>query len=75
MPQFLNTAAPDFEACFAELLNAKREDSPDVDAVVAALDGLDCPRRREELGHAARQRAVQRHALGRLRAELRASYA
>ena len=47
----------------------------DVDAVVAALDGLDCPRRREELGHAARQRAVQRHALGRLRAELRASYA
>ena len=37
MPQFLNTAAPDFEACFAELLNAKREDSPDVDAVVAEI--------------------------------------
>ena len=37
MPQFLNTAAPDFEACFSELLNAKREDSPDVDAVVAEI--------------------------------------
>ncbi len=37
MPQFLNTTDPDFEAQFATLLGAKREDSPDVDAVVADI--------------------------------------
>ena len=46
----------------------------DVDGVVAALDDLACPERRAELGRAARGRATERHALGRLRAELRASY-
>lgn len=37
MPQILDTTAPDFEAAFAALLSAKREDSPDVDNVVAAI--------------------------------------
>jgi len=37
MPQFLSTNDPDFEASFAALLSAKREDSPDVDAVVADI--------------------------------------
>ncbi|UWQ74443.1 histidinol dehydrogenase [Leisingera sp. M658] len=37
MPQFLNTADSDFEQSFAVLLGAKREDSPDVDAVVARI--------------------------------------
>ena len=37
MPQFLDTSAADFEAQFAALLSAKREDSPDVDAVVADI--------------------------------------
>lgn len=37
MPIFLNALAPDFEAAFQNLLNAKREDSPDVDAVVAEI--------------------------------------
>ena len=37
MPQFLSTADADFEARFQELLGAKREDSPDVDAVVAEI--------------------------------------
>ncbi len=37
MVQFLNTSDPDFEAQFAALLNAKREDSPDVDAVVSDI--------------------------------------
>ncbi|SHH39324.1 histidinol dehydrogenase [Cognatiyoonia sediminum] len=37
MPQFLSTNDPDFEAGFAALLSAKREDSPDVDAVVADI--------------------------------------
>ncbi len=37
MPQFLSTTDPDFEARFVALLGAKREDSPDVDAVVAAI--------------------------------------
>lgn len=37
MPQFLNTADSDFEQAFAALLGAKREDSPDVDAVVAEI--------------------------------------
>ena len=37
MPQFLDYADADFEARFAALLNAKREDSPDVDAVVADI--------------------------------------
>ena len=37
MPQFLNTQDADFEASFTALLGAKREDSPDVDAVVAQI--------------------------------------
>jgi histidinol dehydrogenase len=37
MPQFLNSADPDFEAQFTALLSMKREDSPDVDAVVADI--------------------------------------
>lgn len=37
MPQFLDTTSPDFETAFAALLSAKREDSPDVDAVVADI--------------------------------------
>lgn len=35
MPQFLDAQAADFEAAFNTLLNAKREDSPDVDVIVA----------------------------------------
>ena len=37
MTQFLNTADPTFERDFELLLTAKREDSPDVDAVVADI--------------------------------------
>lgn len=37
MPQFLNTTQPGFEEDFTVLLGAKREDSPDVDAVVADI--------------------------------------
>lgn len=37
MPVFLNAQDVDFEASFAALLSAKREDSPDVDAVVADI--------------------------------------
>ncbi|MEM7598331.1 MAG: histidinol dehydrogenase [Pseudomonadota bacterium] len=37
MPQFLNARDPGFETAFAALLSAKREDSPDVDAVVAEI--------------------------------------
>lgn len=37
MPQFLDTTQPDFEQAFADLLGAKREDSPDVDDVVAGI--------------------------------------
>ncbi len=37
MPQFLDHADTDFETRFAALLNAKREDSPDVDDAVAAI--------------------------------------
>ncbi len=37
MPQYLNTADPDFDARFAALLAMKREDSPDVDDVVAGI--------------------------------------
>ena len=37
MPQFLTTLDSDFEDRFAGLLAAKREDSPDVDAVVAGI--------------------------------------
>ncbi|MCL3880695.1 histidinol dehydrogenase [Marivita sp. GX14005] len=37
MPQFLSTQDADFDARFAELLSAKREDSADVDDVVAAI--------------------------------------
>lgn len=37
MPVFLNAADADFETRFADLLGAKREDSPDVDDVVAGI--------------------------------------
>jgi histidinol dehydrogenase len=37
MPQFLSTNDADFESRFAALLSAKREDSPDVDDVVAGI--------------------------------------
>src|SRR5210317_344172 len=37
MPQTLNINQADFEACFLALLTAKREDSPDVDAIVADI--------------------------------------
>ena len=37
MPQFLDYSDADFDARFAALLSAKREDSPDVDAVVADI--------------------------------------
>ncbi|UWQ90511.1 histidinol dehydrogenase [Aliisedimentitalea scapharcae] len=37
MPVFLDTADTDFETRFATLLAAKREDSPDVDAIVAGI--------------------------------------
>ncbi|QEW18614.1 Histidinol dehydrogenase [Marinibacterium anthonyi] len=37
MPVFLNSADPEFEAAFATLLGAKREDSPDVDDIVAGI--------------------------------------
>ncbi|MBO9395818.1 histidinol dehydrogenase [Shimia sp. R9_2] len=37
MPQFLNSSDADFETRFGALLSAKREDSPDVDAVVADI--------------------------------------
>ena len=37
MPVFLDTTDPAFETGFAALLGAKREDSPDVDAVVADI--------------------------------------
>lgn len=37
MPQFLDARAADFEDRFVALLGAKREDSPDVDAIVADI--------------------------------------
>ncbi|TNF60772.1 MAG: histidinol dehydrogenase, partial [Rhodobacteraceae bacterium] len=37
MPQFLTTTDPGFADAFEALLSAKREDSPDVDAVVAGI--------------------------------------
>ncbi len=37
MPQFLATSDPGFEEAFRALLAQKREDSPDVDATVAAI--------------------------------------
>ena len=37
MPQFLDYSDADFDTRFTALLNAKREDSPDVDAVVADI--------------------------------------
>ncbi len=37
MPVFLDSTSPDFESAFLALLGAKREDSPDVDAVVAQI--------------------------------------
>ncbi len=37
MPQFLSIIDPDFESRFTALLSMKREDSPDVDAEVAAI--------------------------------------
>ncbi len=37
MPQFLSTAAPDFETRFGALLTLKREEAADVDEAVAAI--------------------------------------
>ncbi len=37
MPVYLNATAPDFEAKFTALLGTKREDSPDVDTIVAGI--------------------------------------
>ncbi|MBT2130617.1 histidinol dehydrogenase [Aliiroseovarius lamellibrachiae] len=37
MPQFLNSSDADFEARFADILSMKREDSPEVDDVVAGI--------------------------------------
>jgi histidinol dehydrogenase len=37
MPVFLNAEAPEFEAAFATLLSAKREEAQDVDDAVAAI--------------------------------------
>ena len=37
MPQFLSTSDPDFEVLFTALLGAKREDSPEVDQIVADI--------------------------------------
>ncbi|MDE9449903.1 histidinol dehydrogenase [Aliiroseovarius sp. Z3] len=37
MPQFLNSKDADFEARFVELLSMKREDSPEVDDIVAGI--------------------------------------
>ncbi|GAA6189565.1 histidinol dehydrogenase [Litorivita sp. NS0012-18] len=37
MPIFLDATDPDFETAFAALLGAKREDSPDVDDIVAQI--------------------------------------
>ena len=37
MPQFLESASPDFEVAFTRLLGMKREGSPDVDAIVASI--------------------------------------
>ncbi|RYH08045.1 histidinol dehydrogenase [Tropicimonas sp. IMCC6043] len=37
MPQFLDTSQPDFESRFAAFLTTKRENAPDVDAVVAGI--------------------------------------
>ncbi|TRD14992.1 histidinol dehydrogenase [Palleronia caenipelagi] len=37
MVQFLNSDAPDFEARFTALLSMKREDSPEVDDIVAGI--------------------------------------
>ncbi len=37
MPQFLSTADADFKTRFTALLGAKREDSPDVDHIVAGI--------------------------------------
>lgn len=37
MPTFLTATDPDFEQAFRTVLSAKREDSPDVDAVVAGI--------------------------------------
>ncbi len=39
MPVFLETTAADFEDRFADLLSAKREESPEVDDTVAAIIG------------------------------------
>jgi histidinol dehydrogenase len=37
MPVFLDTTSPEFELAFQALLSAKREDSPDVDVIVAEI--------------------------------------
>ena len=47
----------------------------DIDAVVAALDKLADPEFRQALGETARKRALERHSLGRLRAQLAENYA
>ena len=44
MPVFLNATDPNFEAEFQTLLSAKREDSPDVDQVVADIIADVCAR-------------------------------
>ncbi|AXI48053.1 histidinol dehydrogenase [Sulfitobacter sp. SK012] len=44
MPVTLDSTASDFEAAFTTLLNAKREDSPDVDVVVADIISDVCSR-------------------------------
>lgn len=44
MPHFLNTTDADFDSRFTQILGLKREDSPDVDAAVAAI--IDDVRRR-----------------------------
>jgi len=44
MPHFLNTDAADFEARLTALLGQKREDSPDVDAIVAGIIADVCAR-------------------------------
>ena len=37
MPQFLNATAANFDTAFTKLLNVKRENSPNVDAIVAKI--------------------------------------
>ncbi len=37
MPHFLTSADADFETRFSEILSMKREDSPEVDDIVAGI--------------------------------------